>query len=114
MGSQMPLRLKAHPGPPWPVIDLDATLPWGSWMAAAQDGDREIYEQLLRSLIPGLRRCVASTGQKSGAGDPVIRAILQDIHRGRHTYRPERRFEEWVGGIASRHLRRSVLRRRGR
>ena len=73
---------------------------WGAWMAAAQDGDQDAYERLLRAVLPPLRGFVANRlGDPSGVED-VCQTILLSLHRARHTYRPERRFEPWFWTIA--------------
>jgi RNA polymerase sigma-70 factor (ECF subfamily) len=72
-------------------------------MVAAQAGDRESYERLLRGLVPGLRKCVESA-VPSTATDALVEAILLEVHRSRHTYRPERPFDEWIASVAARRL----------
>ena len=73
---------------------------WGQWMAAAQDGDAVAYERLLRALIPALRGFVASRLGDPSSVEDVVQNVLLSIHRARHTYRPERRFEPWFWTIA--------------
>ncbi len=73
---------------------------WGTWMAAAQEGDADSYQRLLRALLPALRGFVMRRlGDPSGVED-VVQNVLLSIHRARHTYRPERRFEPWLWTIA--------------
>jgi RNA polymerase sigma-70 factor (ECF subfamily) len=69
-------------------------------MAAVQDGDQAAYEALLRQLLPALRGFVtARLGDRSSVED-VVQNVLLSVHRARHTYRPERRFEPWFWTIA--------------
>lgn len=73
---------------------------WGAWMAAAQDGDAAAYERLLRELLPALRGFVASRLGDPSSVEDVAQNVLLSVHRARHTYRPERRFEPWFWAIA--------------
>ena len=73
---------------------------WGQWMAAAQEGDAVAYERLLRALLPALRGFVASRLGDPSSVEDVVQNVLLSIHRARHTYRPERRFEPWFWTIA--------------
>lgn len=100
------------PHRPSAELTLDTSIPWMSWMVAAQAGDGSSYERLLRSLIPGLESWVESAGQTGEVRDSVVKGILKDIHRVRHTYRPERPFADWVETIASWRLWRSAAGRR--
>ena len=73
---------------------------WGAWMAAAQDGDAAAYERLLRELLPALRGFVSSRLGDPSSVEDVAQNVLLSVHRARHTYRPERRFEPWFWAIA--------------
>lgn len=70
-------------------------------MAAAQAGDQEAYASLLTSLLPLLRGFVAKRGVESAGVEDVVQEILLLIHRARHTWRPERRFDPWMWAIAA-------------
>jgi len=72
---------------------------WGSLMAAAQAGDGEAYEQLLRELDAWLRRFYARRLPSPAADDARQDALLA-IHAKRHTYAPSRAFGAWVMAIA--------------
>jgi RNA polymerase sigma-70 factor (ECF subfamily) len=91
-------------------IDLEP-LPWRTWIVAAQAGNRESYERLLRGLVPGLQKFVESAAP-GRATDRLVEAILLEVHRSRHTYRPERPFDEWIASVAARLLGRSGKLRR--
>lgn len=69
-------------------------------MAAAQEGDSEAYERLLRALLPPLRGFVARRLGDPSSVEDVCQNVLLLLHRARHTYRPERRFEPWFWTIA--------------
>jgi RNA polymerase sigma factor (sigma-70 family) len=72
-----------------------------AWMAAAQAGDQDAYESLLTSLLPLLRAFVAKRGVDRAGVEDVVQEILLLIHRARHTWRPERRFDPWMWAIAA-------------
>ncbi len=89
-----------------PDLVLGSAEPWDRWMIAVQAGDRETYARLLDCLVPALERSVEAANPMSGSTDLLVRAIVRDIHRSRHTYHPEQPFQRWAGAIVSRHLRR--------
>ena len=72
---------------------------WGCLMAAAQAGDGQAYEQLLRELDKWLRRYYARRLPSPAADDARQDALLA-IHAKRHTYAPSRAFGAWVTAIA--------------
>src|SRR5262245_40023889 len=72
---------------------------WGCLMAAAQAGDGQAYEQLLRELDAWLRRFYARRLPGPAAEDARQDALLA-IHANRHTYAPSRPFGAWVTAIA--------------
>ena len=86
---------------------------WSRLMASAQNGDRRAYEQLLRDVLPFIRTVVARQHRRPDRLEDVVQDVLVTLHRVRHTYDPERSFENWIATIAR---RRSIdaLRRRGR
>jgi RNA polymerase sigma-70 factor (ECF subfamily) len=68
-------------------------------MAAAQVGDKQAYEQLLRELDAWLRRYYARRLPHPAAED-ARQDVLLAIHAKRHTYMPSRSFGAWVVAIA--------------
>jgi RNA polymerase sigma factor (sigma-70 family) len=72
---------------------------WGHLMAAAQAGDRQAYEQLVRELDPWLRRYYARRLPHAAAEDAGQEALLA-VHARRHTYVASRPFGAWVVAIA--------------
>ena len=86
---------------------------WAEKMAAAQDGDRAAYNQLLREILPFVRAVVAAHHRRPDRIEDVLQDVLLTIHRVRHTYDPTRPFRPWLAAISR---RRSIdaLRRRGR
>lgn len=86
---------------------------WSALMAAAQDGDRRAYAELLAGVAPFVRALV-----RRRCGDPelvedVVQDTLMTVHRVRATYDPRRPFSAWVAAIAGRRAI-DALRRRGR
>ena len=82
-------------------------------MQAAQAGDAEAYQRLLRELLPWVRGVVHRRLGADAAGDDVVQEVLLRIHTARHTYRPERPLLPWVGAIA-RNASIDLARRRAR
>jgi RNA polymerase sigma factor (sigma-70 family) len=72
---------------------------WGRLMAAAQAGDSQHYEQLLRELAAWLGRYYLRRLPPPAAEDARQEALLA-IHAKRHTYAPSRPFGPWVTAIA--------------
>lgn len=72
---------------------------WGCLMAAAQNGERQAYEQLLRDLDVWLRRYYSRRLPHPAADDARQDALLA-IHAKRHTYASSRPFGPWVATIA--------------
>jgi RNA polymerase sigma factor (sigma-70 family) len=68
-------------------------------MAAAQAGENQAYEQLLRELDVWLRRFYARRLPHPAAEDARQEALLA-IHAKRHAYAPSRSFGAWVMAIA--------------
>ncbi|HTY68265.1 MAG TPA: sigma-70 family RNA polymerase sigma factor [Alphaproteobacteria bacterium] len=98
---------------PPPATDPHSDQGWSRKMAAAQDGDRAAYDQLLREILPFLRAVVAGQHRRPDRIEDVVQDVLLTIHRVRHTYDPARPIRPWLAAIAR---RRSIdaLRRRGR
>jgi RNA polymerase sigma-70 factor (ECF subfamily) len=84
---------------------------WSEMMAAAQNGDRVVYERLLRDIVPFVRAIVGRQHRTADRIDDIVQDVLLTVHRVRHTYDPARPFEHWLATIAK---RRSIdgLRRR--
>lgn len=72
---------------------------WGCLMAAAQDGERRAYEDLLRELDAWLRRYYARRLPPAVAED-ARQDVLLAIHATRHAYKPSKPFGPWVAAIA--------------
>jgi RNA polymerase sigma-70 factor (ECF subfamily) len=84
-----------------------------AWMAAAQAGDRRVYEKLLADSVALIRAIAQRRGVAQDQLDDVVQETLITIHRVRHTYDPTRSYDAWLGAIASRRAIDS-LRSRGR
>jgi RNA polymerase sigma-70 factor (ECF subfamily) len=68
-------------------------------MTAAQGGESQAYEQLLRELDVWLRRYYERRLPRPAAEDARQDALLA-IHASRHTYAPTKSFGPWVTAIA--------------
>jgi RNA polymerase sigma-70 factor (ECF subfamily) len=84
-----------------------------AWMAAAQAGDRRVYEKLLADSVALIRAIAQRRGVAQDQLDDVVQETLITIHRVRHTYDPTRSYDAWLGAIASRRAI-DALRSRGR
>jgi RNA polymerase sigma factor (sigma-70 family) len=82
-------------------------------MGAAQSGDANAYQAVLRACVP----IAAATARRSGvppdAVDDVVQDVLLTLHRARATYDPRRPFHPWLRAIAARRAI-DALRRGGR
>lgn len=72
---------------------------WGRLMTAAQAGNAQAYQQLLRELDTWLCRYYARRLPHPAAEDARQDALLA-VHAKRHTYEPSRSFGAWVLAIA--------------
>jgi RNA polymerase sigma factor (sigma-70 family) len=95
-------------------IDEDTERGWAEWMAAAQAGDHNAYEHLLRACIPLIRRVVRSQGVRPDGLDDVVQETLLSIHQARHTYDQGRSIVAWVRMIAQRRAIDALRRRKRR
>jgi RNA polymerase sigma-70 factor (ECF subfamily) len=68
-------------------------------MVAAQGGESQAYEKLLRELDAWLRRYYARRLPRPAAEDARQDALLA-IHAKRHAYAPSKPFGPWVAAIA--------------
>ena len=71
-------------------------------MAAAQAGDRRVYEKLLADSVGLIRAAARRQGVAPDALDDVVQETLVTVHRVRHTYDPIRSYDAWLSAIASR------------
>lgn len=88
---------------------------WGNLLSAAQAGDKWAYGDLLRELLPVLRRIVTARMGRDEAED-VVQEILISLHTARHSYQQGRPFLPWLMAIArygiADHLQRKSRNRR--
>jgi RNA polymerase sigma-70 factor (ECF subfamily) len=71
-------------------------------MAAAQAGDRESYQAVLRACVPVAAAAARRQGHAPDAVDDVVQEVLLTVHRALATYDPARPFGPWLQSIASR------------
>jgi RNA polymerase sigma factor (sigma-70 family) len=81
---------------------IDAAGRWSAMMAAAQVGDRVVYQRLLRECVPLIKRVARQQGVPPAAIDDVVQEVLLTVHRARQTYDPARPFAAWLSSIAKR------------
>jgi RNA polymerase sigma-70 factor (ECF subfamily) len=91
----------------------DVEARWSSWMARAQDGDREAYERLMGELWDAVAGYLGRRFGGAGASDFVAECVQESllaVHRARRTYDPGRAFRPWLFTIV-RHKAIDLLRR---
>jgi RNA polymerase sigma factor (sigma-70 family) len=71
-------------------------------MAAAQDGDANAYQALLRECVPMIRRMARQNGIAPDAVDDVVQDTLMTVHRARHTFDRARPLLPWLRAIVQR------------
>jgi RNA polymerase sigma-70 factor (ECF subfamily) len=82
-------------------------------MAAAQAGDRDAYQMVLRECVPIVRRIARHQGASADFLDDVVQDVLVTIHGARATYDPARSFTAWLTAITQRRTI-DILRKLGR
>lgn len=75
---------------------------WGTWMACAQQGDRQAYHAVLVAIAPYLRSIARRLLAQDQDAEDVVQEILIVVHDIRHTYEPGRPFKPWLATIATR------------
>jgi RNA polymerase sigma-70 factor (ECF subfamily) len=90
---------------------------WADLMRAANAGDAEAYERVLRqiaaALRPLVRRGLARAGRSGAETEDVVQEVLLAVHLKRHTWDSTRPIEPWVHGIARYKLVDALRRRAG-
>jgi len=86
-------------------------------MRAANSGDAESYERVLRqiaaALRPLVRRGLARAGRSGADVEDVVQEVLLAVHLKRHTWDSSRPIEPWVHAIARYKLVDALRRRDG-
>ncbi len=80
-------------------------------MAAAQDGDRAAYAELLREVSPFIRALARRRFADPDRCEDVVQDVLLTLRRVRQTYDPRRAFTPWLAAIASRRCIDAIRRR---
>jgi len=75
---------------------------WARLMSAAQQGDTNCYEQLLRGITPFIRSLTRRYCRNPQLAEDVVQDVLLTVHRIRHTWDPRRPFSPWLASIAAR------------
>ena len=73
---------------------------WGALMASAQGGDERAYRQLLEEVSTVLERFLRSRIGAVGLVEDCVQETLIAVHKGRHSYDPQRSFRAWLFAIA--------------
>ena len=90
---------------------------WADLMRAANSGDANSYERVLRqiaaALRPLVRRGLARAGRSDTDIEDVVQEVLLAVHLKRHTWDSTRPIEPWVHAIARYKLVDALRRRDG-
>lgn len=91
---------------------------WSDLMRAANAGDAEAYERLLRAIAAALRapvrRNLLRAGRSAADVEDVVQEVLLAVHLKRHTWDSERPIEPWVHAIARYKVVDALRRRTGK
>ncbi len=71
-------------------------------MAAAQAGDANAYQAVLRACVPVAAAIARRQGHTPDTVDDVVQEVLLTVHRALATYDPARPFGPWLRAIAAR------------
>jgi RNA polymerase sigma-70 factor (ECF subfamily) len=82
----------------------DGQLDWSSFMARAQDGDRDAYRTLLEDITPYLRSLAVRCFKDASDVEDAVQDVLLTVHVVRHVYDPSRPFGPWLLAIANRRM----------
>jgi len=82
-------------------------------MASYQGGSLESFERIYAALAPSLRAYLTTLTRNRTHADDLVQDTLLQMHRSRHTYRPDLPVRPWVFAIA-RHVWMMDLRSRSR
>jgi RNA polymerase sigma-70 factor (ECF subfamily) len=80
----------------------DANIDWSGLMRAANSGNTDAYHELLRHLVPFVRKIVVRSRARICAMDPedLVQETLLAVHAYRHTWDEKRPVLPWVKAIA--------------
>lgn len=82
----------------------DGHLDWSSYMARAQDGDRDAYRALLEDIAPYLRSLAVRCFKDASDVEDAVQDVLLTVHVVRQVYDPSRPFGPWLLAIANRRM----------
>ena len=71
-------------------------------MRAAQGGDAQAYQTVLRACVPIAAATARRSGVRPDRVDDVVQDVLLTVHRALATYDPTRPFQPWLRAIAGR------------
>jgi RNA polymerase sigma-70 factor (ECF subfamily) len=107
-----------HPAPARPAhAEIGNAAPDGDplarLMSAAQGGNQAAYSDLLKAIVPLVRRYAARRCPFLGHADldDLVQDVLLSIHAVRSTYDPNRAFKPWLFAIAHHRVVDTVRRR---
>ena len=91
---------------------------WSDLMRAANTGDADAYQRLLRAIAaalrPVIRRGLLRAGRSAADVEDVVQEVLLAVHLKRHTWDSARPVEPWVHAIARYKIVDALRRRTGK
>jgi RNA polymerase sigma-70 factor (ECF subfamily) len=87
-----------------PESAADGRRDLSSYMARAQDGDRDAYRTLLEDVTPYLRSLAVRCFKDASDVEDAVQDVLLTVHVVRHVYDPSRPFGPWLLAIANRRM----------
>jgi RNA polymerase sigma-70 factor, ECF subfamily len=72
---------------------------WSEWMSLTHQGDSDTYQKLLGELAVVIEKYLIVRFGPSNWLEDMVQECLLAIHKGRHTYHPDRPFRPWLFAI---------------
>lgn len=74
---------------------------WQEWAAAAQEGDKRAYSQLLAEIAPYVQNVIISSLANQDAAEDIMQEVLISVHKSLNSYKPDRPFKPWLMAIVN-------------
>ena len=74
---------------------------WQDWAIAAQEGNAQAYNNLLREIAPFIRNVLVGGLANPDWADDITQEVLISVHKSLKTYSPERPFRPWLMAIVN-------------
>jgi RNA polymerase sigma-70 factor (ECF subfamily) len=74
---------------------------WQAWAAAAQNGDKHAYSQLLTEIAPYVHNVIINSLANPDAAEDIMQEVLISVHKSLGSYKPDRPFKPWLMAIVN-------------